>query len=95
MNASIGIKSACAAALIAVAASTLTGCLPVLIGSMAYSGAQGDATRQKWLEEFNKMNFEREKAGLKPLDYCTEARRFDTKMADTDPMCAKLAEPPK
>lgn len=74
---------------------SISGCIPVLIGSYAYSGAQADATRQKWLEEYNKMNFEREKAGLQPLDYCTEARRFDTKMADADPKCAKQPEPLK
>lgn len=59
----------------------------MLIGSVAYSGAKTDETRQKWFEEYNKMNLEREKAGLKPLDYCTEARRYDTKMADNDPAC--------
>ena len=69
--------------------ASLSGCVPVLIGSWAYSGSQSDATKQKWLEDYNRTNLEREKAGLAPLDYCTEARRYDAKMADADPTCTK------
>jgi hypothetical protein len=70
----------------------LTGCIPAIIGAVAYSGAQSDATKQKFLDDFNKTNLEREKAGLKPIDYCLELRRFDAKMAEQDGECKKQAE---
>ena len=70
----------------------LTGCIPMIIGAVAYSGAQSDATKQKFLDDFNKTNLEREKAGFKPLDYCIELRRLDAKLAEQDSECKKQAE---
>jgi hypothetical protein len=66
---------------------SLTGCIPAIIGAVAYSGAQSDATKQKFLDDFNRTNIEREKSGLKPLEYCVELRRFDSKVADQDDEC--------
>ena len=71
---------------------SLTGCIPAIIGAVAYSGAQSDATKQKFLDDFNRTNLEREKSGLKPLEYCVELRRFDSKVADQDAECKKKAE---
>jgi hypothetical protein len=70
----------------------MTGCIPAIIGAVAYSGAQSDATKQKFLDDFNKTNLEREKVGLKPIDYCVELRRFDAKMAEQDWECKKQTE---
>ncbi len=70
----------------------LTGCIPMIIGAVAYSGAQSDATKQKFLDDFNKTNLEREKAGFKPLEYCVELGRFDAKLAEADAECKKKTE---
>ena len=74
----------------ALAALSLTGCIPLLIGAAVYSNAQTDATKQKFLDDFNKTNLEREKAGLKPLEYCFELRRLDATIAKNDDECKKL-----
>ena len=39
------------------------------------------------MSQFNQTNIEREKAGLPPLDLCTEQYYFDKKWADNDPTC--------
>lgn len=39
------------------------------------------------MAQFNQTNIEREKAGLAPLDLCTEQYHFDKKWADNDPTC--------
>jgi hypothetical protein len=62
----------------------------LLIGAAVYSNAQTDATKQKFLDDFNKTNLEREKAGLKPLEYCSELRRLDDNLAKNDEECKKL-----
>ena len=56
-----------------------TSCAPVLIGSVAYKSSKTKKQRQQFITEFNKTNLEREKAGLEPLDFCTEAYNFDRK----------------
>ena len=84
------IKTIIRLSIAALAALSLTGCVPMLIGAAVYSSAQTDATKQKFLDDFNKTNLEREKAGLKPLEYCSELRRLDDNMAKNDDECKRL-----
>lgn len=84
------IKTITRLSIAALAALSLTGCIPLLIGAAVYSNAQTDATKQKFLDDFNKTNLEREKAGLKPLEYCSELRRLDDTLAKNDEECKKL-----
>ena len=84
------IKTITRLSIAVLAALSLTGCIPLLIGAAVYSNAQTDATKQKFLDDFNKTNLEREKAGLKPLEYCSELRRLDDTLAKNDEECKKL-----
>jgi hypothetical protein len=86
------LKTSVYASVFLIVSIGLTGCIPAIIGAVAYSGAQSDATKQKFLDDFNKTNLEREKAGLKPIDYCVELRRFDAKLAEQDGECKKQTE---
>lgn len=63
------------------------GCLPVLIGGAFYHDAKKKKTRQEFIESFRQTNLEREKAGLEPLDLCTEKYGFDRAWAMKDPGC--------
>jgi hypothetical protein len=84
------IKTIIKLSIAAIVSLSLTGCIPLLIGAAVYSNAQTDATKQKFLDDFNKTNLEREKAGLKPLEYCSELRRLDDNLAKNDEECKKL-----
>jgi len=84
------IKTIIKLSIAAITSLSLTGCIPFLIGAAVYANAQTDATKQKFLDDFNKTNLEREKAGLKPLEYCFELRRLDDTMAKNDDECKKL-----
>lgn len=66
---------------VCVFAMFVSGCIPTIIGAAAYSSSKNKKTRQEFVNNFNQTNIEREKAGLKPLDYCDEALKFDAKWA--------------
>lgn len=65
----------------------LAGCVPTLIGAVAYKTSKTKDAKERFIENFNQTNFEREKAGLPPLDLCTEKYHFDKNWADDDPIC--------
>ena len=67
-------------------------CAPTLIGAVAYKTSKTREQKQQFLKNFNEMNLEREKAGLPPLDLCTEKYHFDEKWAKEDPECKKRIE---
>lgn len=67
----------------------LSGCIPTIIGAAVYKSSKTKQAKQAFMEDFNKTNIEREKAGLQPLDLCTEKYGFDKKWADDDPVCAE------
>ncbi len=66
-----------------------TGCIPTIIGAVAYKSSKTRQAKESFIEQFNATNLEREKAGLPPLDLCTEKYNFDKKWADDDPVCAE------
>jgi hypothetical protein len=67
----------------------LTGCVETLIGAYAYRSSKTRQAKQEFMANFNETNIEREKAGLPPLDLCTEQYYYDKKWADNDPVCAE------
>ena len=67
--------------------SMIQNCVPALIASAAYSGSKKRQSHQEWTAQFNQTNLEREKAKLKPLDFCDEAIKYDKKWALKNDEC--------
>lgn len=67
----------------------LNGCAAALVGGAFYKGSKTKGQRQEFTSQFQKTNMERESKGLKPLDWCSEAFKFEEKFAKKDPNCAK------
>ncbi len=63
-----------------------TGCIEEAI-IHTYRHSETKKTNEKFMEQFTQTNNERKKAGLPPLDLCTEKYHFDEKWADDDPEC--------
>jgi len=66
----------------------LSGCAAVLVGGLFYNSAKTYEQKQKFTSDFQKQNVEREKAGLAPLDWCSEAYKFDKVWASEGTGCA-------
>jgi len=64
-----------------------TSCIPTIIGASVYKSTKTRAGKEQFLIQYNQTNIEREKAGLAPLDLCTEKYNYDKKWADDDPIC--------
>ena len=69
-------------------ATSLGGCAAALVGGAFYHSAQTNSQRTDFTTNFQKQNVEREKARLKPLDWCSEAYKFDKGWAMENPECA-------
>ena len=69
----------------------LNGCAAVLVGGLVYHDSKSREQREAFNQHFNQMNLERGKAGLPPLDYCTEARHSDQTWANDLPECKPTA----
>jgi len=65
----------------------LNGCVAAAVGGFAYVSAEKREARQKFMEDFNYTNLEREKAGLDPLDICDAKRQFEPDWAYEDRAC--------
>lgn len=76
------------AVLIMASAASLSGCLPVLAGGLIYDNVANNEAREKFSTDLNTRNIEREKAGLKPLDWCSEAYKAKRSWAESDKPCA-------
>lgn len=74
--------------LMVVGVVTLNGCAAVLVGGMFYKGSKTKGQRQEFTTQLQKTNLEREKAGLKSLDWCSEAYKFEPKFAKQNKNCA-------
>jgi hypothetical protein len=89
------MKTSTIAATLALAL-TMSGCLPVLVGSaIVSSGNKSSSTtqaRQRFLSELQKNNTEREKNGLKPLNVCVEMYNFDQDWALDHPECKAVID---
>lgn len=65
----------------------LSGCVPVLVGGLIYKSSKSSGQKQEFMSQLQKTNADRESKGLKPLDWCSEAYRFDKGWAYEDPNC--------
>ena len=73
---------------ILVVGFVLNGCAAVLVGGL-FHGGSSTSQKQKYTTDFNQQNLEREKAGLKPLDWCSETYKVDKAWAVEDDSCAE------
>ena len=80
-------KKLITALFIALSCSSLSGCAAVAIGAYVYSDTEDDKLKQAFLKEFDAKNFEREKAGLAPLNLCDALKRRDKSWYADDPVC--------
>ena len=64
-----------------------TGCIPMMVGGHYYRSSKTIEAKQKFLQNFNEINLQREKGGLQPLDICSEKRNFDPDWAKDDDKC--------
>jgi hypothetical protein len=69
-----------------------TSCAAALVGGMFYKSSKSKEAKQKFMTNFQQTNLEREKAGLEPLDLCTEKYYFDEGWAKDDPDCKARVE---
>ena len=67
----------------------LNGCAAVVAGGIFYDHAKSREDRAAFTADFRKQNFEREKAGLQPLDWCTELYRTKPSWYAEDATCPK------
>lgn len=70
-----------------IVAASCAGCVPVLVGGMIYKSVKSNEEKSSFTTAFQRTNLEREKAGLKPLDWCSEAYRFDKGWAAENQAC--------
>jgi len=70
----------------------LNGCAAVLVGGLFYHDSKTRDQRLAFTLDFQKQNLEREKAGLKPLDWCQELYKFDQHWYGEDANCRAEAE---
>ncbi len=71
---------------------SLIGSAAGLVGGAFYGSSKSDEEKREFMEDFNKNNTKREKAGLAPLDLCAEKYHFDEDWAKDDPQCKKRVE---
>ena len=67
----------------------LNGCAAALVGGLFYNSSKTYEQKQKFTADFNQQNLEREKASLKPLDWCSETYKFDKVWAAEGAGCAE------
>ncbi len=79
------MKSKLAVLLIAVVCSS--GCAAVLVGGLIAHSSSTKGQKKDFVDAYHTNNTEREKAGLAPLDFCSEAFRFDPGWAASLPEC--------
>jgi hypothetical protein len=65
----------------------LGGCLPVLVGGLIYRSSTSRGQKQEFMAQLQRTNVDREARGLRPLDWCSEAYRFDKGWAWEDTNC--------
>lgn len=68
------------------------GCAAALVGGAFYHSSKTKKEKRAFMETFNDTNLKREKAGLQPLDLCTEKYNFDEGWAKDDPGCKTRVE---
>lgn len=64
-----------------------TACLPILAGALIVKSSKTKGQHQEFTAQLQRTNVARESQGLAPLDWCSEAYRFDKGWAQQDPQC--------
>jgi hypothetical protein len=64
----------------------LGGCAAVLVGGLIYKSTESNEEKAAFVKE---LHLEREKAHLPPLDWCSEAYKFDKGWATENTECAQ------
>lgn len=62
-------------------------CLPVMVGGLIMQSSRSNAEKREFISRLQATNMERERAGLKPLDVCSEKYKFDPGWAAEEPTC--------
>ena len=73
-------------------ALSMSACLPVLVGGMFYKSSKSAGQKQEFMGQLQRTNADREAKGLRPLDWCSEAYRFDKGWAFEDTNCRARIE---
>jgi hypothetical protein len=73
--------------LVLLLACPSTGCAAVLVGGLIMHSSKSKAQQQEFMSQLQRNNIDRESKGLKPLDWCSEAYRFDKGWAQKDANC--------
>jgi len=68
---------------------SLGGCRTAMVGGLIYKSTKSNEEKAAFVTNLQKTNLEREKAHLKPLDWCSEAYKFDKGWATENPECAQ------
>lgn len=69
-------------------AFSLGGCGAALIGGLFYKSVKSNEEKAAFTTNLQRTNTEREKAKLPPLDWCSEAYKFDKGWATENAECA-------
>lgn len=72
-----------------VAAILSTSCVPVMVGGLIAKSASSDSSKREFTNNFQRVNMERERAGLRALDWCSEQYKFDAGWAANEPECRR------
>ena len=67
--------------------ANLASCAAALVRSLIYKSTKSNEEKANFVTNLQKTNVEREKAHLKPLDWCSEAYKFDKGWAVENPEC--------
>jgi hypothetical protein len=73
--------------LVALLACTSASCAPVLVGGLIMHSSKSKGQQQEFMSQLQRNNIDRESKGLQPLDWCSEAYRFDKGWAQKDANC--------
>lgn len=76
----------------ALAILLTTGCIPVIAGALIVKSSKTKGQKQEFMSQLQHTNMQREEKGLRPLDWCSEAYRYDKGWATNDSACAKRVE---
>jgi hypothetical protein len=60
-----------------------------LVGGLIYKSTKSNEEKANFVTNLQKTNLEREKAHLKPLDWCSEAYKFDKGWATENQECGQ------
>jgi hypothetical protein len=74
-------------AVLAAMGISLGGCAAALVGGLIYKSTKSNEEKAAFVTNLQKTNLEREKAHLKPLDWCSEAYKFDKGWAVENTEC--------